>query len=159
MWSADIIYIRAKGGFAYGVAIMDMYSRKVLAFEVSNTMDEWFCVEAARKALSRYGRPRMIHTDMGKQFTGKAFSSLFEEARVSISVGKRGFKDNILIERFWRSLKWECVYLRDRLGLRELREVTREWVGYYNSRRLHQLLGYRTPDEVYYGVYYKEVAA
>ena len=100
----------------------------------------------------------MIHTDKGKQFTGKAFSSLFEEAGVSISVGKRGFRDNILIERFWRSLKWECVYLRDRQGLRELREVTGKWVKYYNSKRLHQSLGYKTPDEVYYGMDYKEVA-
>jgi len=159
VWCADITYIRAKGGFAYGVAIMDMYSRKILAFEISNTMDKWMCVEAAKKALARYGKPKVIHTDRGKQFVGKSFTALFEDAGVSISVGSRGFRDNLLIERFWRSLKWECVYLRDRMGLKELKEVTKEWVEYYNSERPHQSLGYKTPDEVYYGLDCKEVAA
>jgi len=105
VWCADISYIRVKGGFAYGVAIMDLYSRKVLSFEISNTMDEYMCAEAAEKALSKYGPTAMIHTDRGKQFLSKRFTTLFEDAGAKISVGERGFKNNIVMERFWRSYK------------------------------------------------------
>jgi len=122
-------------------------------------MDEWFCIEAAREALKRYGKPEVIHTDHGRQFMGRRFTRLFEEAGTKISVGERGFKDNIIMERLWRSYKWECVYLRERMGLKELKEVTREWVDYYNKVRPHQALGYRVPDEVYHGKLPKEVAA
>ena len=117
------------------------------------------CVEAARKALFGYGAPSVIHTDRGKQFAGRRFTTLFEEAGARVSAGEKGFGDNIVMERFWRSYKWECVYLRDRLGLRELKEVTGEWVDYHNRERPHQSPGYRTPDEVYYGESYKGVAA
>jgi|GEM_PF-6178415 len=104
-------YIRAKKGLAYEVAIMDMYSRKVLAFEVSNTMDEWFCVEVATRALSRYGKTQSDTHGQGETVCRQGgISTLFEDAGVSISMGERGFRDNILIERFWRSLKWECVF-------------------------------------------------
>ena len=151
IWCADITYVRTKGGFAYGVAIMDLYSRKVLSFKLSNTLDESFCLEAAEEALRKYGAPCIIHTDRGKQFTGKRFTKLFERAGSRISTGEFGFKDNILMERFWRSYKWECVYLRERMGLKELKETTRDWVRYYNSDRPHQSLGYKSPNEVYYG--------
>jgi len=111
VWCADITYIRAKGGFVYGVALMDFYSRKVLSFKLSNTLDESFCLEAAKEALREYGVPDMIHTDRGKQFTGKRFVTLFKEAGVKISVGELGFRDNVVMERFWRSYKWElCVF-------------------------------------------------
>ena len=117
------------------------------------------CLEAAREALKRYGAPKVIHTDRGKQFMGKRFRKLFVEAGSRVSVGERGFRDNIVIERFWRSYKWECVYLRDKMGIKELKDVTKEWVKHYNSERPHQALGYKTPDEVYYGGLRKDVAA
>ena len=159
VWCADITYVKVKGGYAYGVSIMDLYSRKVLAFEISNTMDEWMCIEAARKAMMKCGAPEIIHTDRGRQFVGRRFRRIFEEAGAKVSVGERGFKDNIVMERLWRSYKWECVYLRERMGLKKLKEVTREWVDYYNKVRPHQALGYRVPDEVYHGKLPKEVAA
>jgi len=105
---------------------MDLYSRKVLSFEISNTLDEHVCLEAAQKALARYGAPEMIHTDRGGQFVGKRFTALFKKAKVKMSVRERGFRDNLVMERFWRSYKWEFLYLRDRLGFKELREVTRQ---------------------------------
>ncbi len=107
-------------------------------------------MEAAKEALKRYGVPDVIHTDRGKQFTGKKFVTLFKEAGVRISVGEPGFRDNVVMERFWRSYKWEYVYLRERMDMRGLREITREWLRYYNEERPHQSLGYRSPDEVYY---------
>jgi len=158
VWCADISYIRVKGGFAYGVAIMDLYSRKVLSFEISNTMDEYMCIEAAEKALSKYGPTAMIHTDRGKQFLSKRFTALFEDTGAKISVGERGFKDNIVMERFWRSYKWEFVYLMEKMDLKELKKKTKQWVEYYNRERPHQSLDYKTPDEVYYGKEYNKVA-
>jgi len=151
VWCSDISYIKVKGGFAYGALIVDLYSRKILSLEISNTLDEQLCLEAARKAIAKYGVPHVIHTDRGKQFVGRKFTGLFRSMGTRISVGKRGFKDNLIVERVWRSYKWECVYLRDRMELKELKKVTEEWVTYYNEERPHQSLGYRTPDEVYYG--------
>jgi len=150
VWCADITYIKTKGGFVYGVAIMDLYSRKMLSFKLSNTLDESFCLEAVKEALREYGVPEVIHTDRGRQFTGKRFMNLFKEAGSKISVGELGFKDNIVMERFWRSYKWECVYLRDKMSMKELKEVSIKWFRYYNGERPHQSLNYRTPDEVYY---------
>ena len=94
--------------------------------------------------------PGVIHTDKGRQFTGRKFRKLFEESGSRISVGELGFRDNVVMERFWRSYKWECVYLREKLSLKELKDITKEWVKYYNAERFHQSLGYKTPDEVYY---------
>lgn len=151
VWTADITYIRVRGGYAYGVFIIDWYSRKILPFEISNTMDEWMCVEALELAMKSYGVPEIMHTDRGRQFMGRRFQRILENAGVKISVGEKGYKDNILIERLFRSYKWECVYLGDRLSLKELKEITKEWVEYYNRERPHQSLGYKVPDDVYYG--------
>jgi len=151
VWCADITYVKVLGGFGYGVAIIDLYSRKVLSMEVSNSMGKEMCLEAAKEAIKRYGVPEIIHTDKGRQFMSDEFIRLFKEQGVKISVGDMGFRDNIYIERFWRTYKYECIYLREINTLKDLREITKEWVSYYNSDRLHQSLEYRTPNEVYYG--------
>ena len=133
------------------VTIMDLFSRKVFSIKISNSLDMSFCIEAAYEAIRKYGFPCIIHTDRGKQFMSNEFIKLFEENGVKISVGDRGFKDNIVIERFWRTYKWEFAYLRDRFDtLGDLKEATKSWISYYNKRRHHQSLDYRTPDEVYY---------
>ncbi len=151
VWFADITYVRVKGGYGYCMALIDGYSRKVMAMKISNTLDAGFCLEAAKEAVRRYGAPDLVHTDKGKQFVGKEFSGFFEELGAKLSVSESGFKGNIVIERFWRTYKYECVYLWDKMDLRELKEKTKEWVRYYNSERLHQALEYKTPDEVFYG--------
>ena len=121
-------------------------------------MDEWMCVEALELAIKKYGVPEIMHTDRGKQFMGRRFQGILEEAGVRISVGEGGYKDNILIERLFRSYKWECVYLRDRVNLKELKGITKEWVKYYNKERPHQSLGYKLPDDVYYGEIVKKAS-
>ena len=135
VWVGDITYIKVESGYAYGVFIMDWYSRKILSYEISNTMDEWMCTEALELAMKKHGVPEIMHTDRGRQFKGRRFQRILEEAGVRISVGERGYKDNILIERLFRSYKWECVYLRDRMNLKGLKEITKEWVEYYNKER------------------------
>ena len=151
VWCADITYVKVLGGFGYGVAIIDLYSRKVLSMDISNSMGKEMCLEAAKEAIKRCGVPEIIHTDKGRQFMSDEFIRLFKEQGVKISVGDMGFRDNIYIERFWRTYKYECIYLREINTLKDLREITKEWVSYYNSDRLHQSLEYRTPNEVYYG--------
>ena len=120
---------------------MDMYSRKILLYEISNTMGERMCVKVLK----------VMHTDRGRQYMGRRFRRMLEEAVIKMGVGERGYRDTMLMERLWRSYKWECVYLREKVELKELKEVTKEWVEYYNKERPHQSLGYKTPDEVYYG--------
>jgi len=155
VWYTDITYVRIPGGFCYAVAIMDGYSKKVLSMKHSNTLDRMFCVEAAEEAVRKYGYPEIIHADKGRQFLSKDFLEVFKDdsgREISKpSFGDKGYRDNIYIERFWRSYKYECLYLRDVSSLKEVREISREWVEYYNGERLHQALGYRTPNEVYYG--------
>jgi len=158
VWTADITYIKVNDGYAYGIFIMDWYSRKILSYELSNTMDEWMCVGALESAIKKHGMPEIMHTDRGRQFMGRRYRKILEESGVKISVGERGYKDNILIERLFRSYKWGCVYLRDRMDLRELKEITKEWVDYYNRERPHQSLGYKVPDDVYYGEVVKEAS-
>ena len=119
--------------------------------DISNSMGKEMCLEAAKEAIKKYGFPEIIHTDKGRQFMSDEFIRLFKEQGVKISVGDMGFRDNIYIERFWRTYKYECIYLREINTLKDLREITKEWVSYYNSDRLHQSLEYRTPNEVYYG--------
>ncbi|MCD6370623.1 MAG: integrase core domain-containing protein [Thermoplasmata archaeon] len=101
--------------------------------------------------------PEVVHTDRGRQYMGRRFRRMLEEAVIKMSVGERGYRDNMLMERLWRSYKWECMYLREKVELKELKEVTKEWVEYYNKERPHQSLGYKTPDEVYYGEVSKSV--
>ena len=151
VWAADITYVPMARGFMYMVAIIDWHSRKVLAYRVSNTMEAGFCVEALREALARFGRPEIFNTDQGSQFTGSAFTGVLETAGVSISMdGKGRCYDNIFIERLWRTVKYEYLYLHAFDGGGSLRHGLRSWVAWYNRQRPHQGLGYKTPDEVYY---------
>jgi putative transposase len=151
VWSADITYIPMPKGFMYLAAIMDLYSRKVLTWSLSNTMDTNFCVAALEKALYLYGAPEIFNTDQGSQFTSEKFTSVLKEHGVKISMdGKGRFKDNIFIERLWRSVKYECVYIKEFKEVTELRESLKRWFLWYNGARLHQALGYRTPDKVYW---------
>ena len=150
VWCADITYIPMRRGFRYLVAVMDWSTRKVLAWRVSNTMDVRFCVEALQEALARFGRPEIFNTDQGSQFTSDDFTSVLRGAQVRISMDGRGrWMDNVFIERLWRSLKYECVYLHAFETGSELRAGLTRWIGYYNTRRPHSTLGGRTPDEAY----------
>ena len=152
VWCADISYIPVRRGFLYLVAIMDWASRHVLAWRLSNSLDADFCVEALDDALACHGRPEIFNTDQGSQFTSVAFTGRLREAGVRISMDGRGrCIDNIFIERLWRSLKYEAVYLRDLADGFEARRVIGEWIGFYNTERPHSALGGRTPAEAYRG--------
>ncbi len=150
VWCADITYIPMRRGFLYLVAVMDWATRKVLAWRVSNTMDMTFCIEAVREALARFGCPEIFNTDQGSQFTSSEFTDVLRAADVRISMDGRGrWLDNVFIERLWRSLKYECVYLHAFETGSELRAGLLRWIGYYNTGRPHSKLGGRTPDEAY----------
>ena len=150
VWAADITYVPVGAGFFYLVAIMDWASRAVLAWRLSNTMDTSFCLEALEEALARFGKPEIFNTDQGSQFTSQAFTGALERAGVRISMDGRGrFLDNIFIERLWRSLKHEDIYLKHYADGREARAGIASWIAFYNSRRPHQALGYKTPMSVW----------
>jgi len=150
VWCADITYIPLARGFLYLVAIMDWHSRKVLAWRLSNTMDVQFCVDALEEALDRYGRPEIFNTDQGSQFTSWAWTHCLKESGIRISMdGKGRFLDNIFIERLWRSLKYECVYLHAFSGGRDAKAGIGRWVDFYNHHRPHAAHGGRTPVLVY----------
>jgi putative transposase len=152
VWCADITYLPMRRGFLYLVAVMDWASRKVLAWRVSNTMDAEFCIEALEEAMARYGRPEIFNTDQGGQFTSPRFTGVLTGAGVRVSMDGRGrWMDNIFIERLWRSLKYECVYLHAFETGSELRAGLARWIGYYNAARPHSALGGRTPDEAHAG--------
>jgi len=150
VWCADLTYIPMRRGFLYLVAIMDWATRKVLSWRVSNTMEVEFCIEALEEALQRFGRPDIFNTDQGSQFTSPRFTGVLQDAGVRISMDGRGrWMDNVFIERLWRSLKYECVYLHAFEAGSELRAGLSRWIGYYNARRPHSALAGRTPDEAY----------
>ncbi len=152
VWCADITYIPVRRGFLYLVAIMDWASRCVLAWRLSNTLDAGFCVEALDEALARHGTPQIFNTDQGSQFTGFAFTARLREAGIRISMDGRGrCMDNIFIERLWRSLKYEAVYLHEIADGFAARRVIGQWIGFYNTERPHSALGGRTPAEAYRG--------
>ena len=152
VWCSDLTYIPMQRGFLYLVAIMDWASRKVLSWRLSNTMDADFCVEALEEALGIYGAPEIFNTDQGSQFTSLQFTQVLKEAGVRISMdGKGRWMDNIFIERLWRSLKYECVYLRDFQVGSEARGEIGTWMRYYDEDRPHSALGDRTPAEAYHG--------
>ena len=149
VWAADITYIPMARGFLYLVAIIDWYSRYVLAWRLSNTLDADFCVEALEEAL-RKGKPDIFNTDQGAQFTGEAFTGLLEQHGVRISMdGKGSYNDNLFIERLWRTAKYEEVYLKAYQDGREARIGLGNYFRFYNTERPHQTHGYRTPAEVY----------
>ena len=151
VWAADITYIRLWRGFAYLVAIMDWHSRYVLSWVLSTTLDAHFCVESLREALA-IGRPEIFNTDQGSQFTSDGFIGVLEDADIAISMDGRGrVFDNIFVERLWRSVKYEEVYLKDYGTVEEARQNLAAYFHLYNYERLHQSLGYLTPAEVYFG--------
>jgi len=149
VWAADITYIPMARGFLYLVAIIDWYSRYVLSWRLSNTLDAGFCVEALEEALKK-GRPDIFNTDQGSQFTGEAFTGLLQQHGVRISMdGKGSYNDNLFIERLWRSVKYEEVYLKAYQDGREARIGLGNYFRFYNNERPHQTHGYRTPAEVF----------
>jgi putative transposase len=151
VWSADITYIRLQQGFIYLVAVIDWWSRYVLSWAVSVTLDGYFCLEALERAL-RGGRPEIFNTDQGAQFTSRAFTERLRQGESQISMDGRGRAlDNVFVERLWRSVKYEEVYLREYNTVREARQGLGRYFGFYNEERLHQALGYRTPAAVYRG--------
>jgi putative transposase len=151
VWSTDITYVRMAGGFVYLVAVMDWFSRFVLSWALSVTMELDFCVEALKRALRR-GRPEIFNSDQGPQFTSEKFIGELETQGITISMDGRGrCFDNIFMERLWRSLKYEEIYLRDYELVPEARAGIGNWFRFYNQQRPHQSLGYRTPAELYLG--------
>ncbi len=152
VWAADVTFIPMRAGFAYLVAIMDVYSRKVLAWRLSNTQSARFCVDALQEALALHGTPEIFNSDQGAQFTSSAFTGVLEAAGVTISMDGRGrWIDNVFIERYWRSLKYEEVYLHAYDDLSQARSGIERYVRYYNRNRKHASLARRTPDSVYAG--------
>jgi putative transposase len=150
VWAADITYVPLAHGFAYLVAVIDWYSRRVLSWRLSNSMDTSFCVEALEEALERFGKPEIFNTDQGSQFTAKGFVDVLRAAEVLISMdGKGRCIDNVFVERLWRSLKYEDVYLYAYEGLVEARGGIGRYFAFFNERRPHQSLGYQTPDAIY----------
>ncbi len=150
VWCADITYIPAQRGFLYLVAIMDWATRHVLSWRLSNTMDARFCVEALEEALARYGPPEIMNTDQGSQFTGSAWITTLTDAGVQVSMDGRGrCMDNIFIERLWRSLKYEAVYLHELTDGFKAERVIRDWMDFYNTERPHSSLTGQTPAEAY----------
>jgi putative transposase len=151
VWASDITYLPMAHGFLYLVAILDIASRKVLAFRLSNTLTADFCVEALEEALVKFGAPEIFNTDQGSQFTGDEWIKVLDDAGVAISMdGKGRWIDNVFIERLWRSVKYEEVYLHGYTNGTEARTGLTRYFSFYNARRSHQTLEYRTPDEVYF---------
>jgi len=150
VWSTDVSYIRLARGFAYLVAIIDWYSRKVLSWRLSNSMDASFCVDCLEDALHWHGKPEIFNSDQGSQFTSNAFTGVLLRERITISMDGRGRAlDNIFVERLWRSVKYEDVYLKGYGNMAELTVGLLQYFSFYNEARPHQSLGYRTPNEVY----------
>lgn len=150
VWPSDITYLRIARGFAYLVAVIDWHGRSVLAGRLSNTMDTAFCVEALAEAIQHYGTPEIFNTDQGSQFTSAAFTGLLKEHPIRISMdGKSRALDNIIVERWWRSVKYEEVYPRQSQSLREAHAGLAAYFRFYNTERPHQSLANRTPADVY----------
>jgi len=150
-WATDICYLPMAKGFMYLVAIMDWHSRRVLSWRVSNTLDTDFCIEALEEALQRFGAPEIFNTDQGSQFTADAFTGVLKAHGIKISMdGKGRWIDNVFVERLWRSVKYEDVYLHAYETPTELRAGLARYFTFYNTRRRHSALDRRTPDAVYY---------
>lgn len=153
VWCTDITYIRMPKGFVYLVAVMDWYSRKVLSWEVSTSMDDSFCVSALERALRLYPAPEIFNTDQGSQFTGNAFTGVLKKHAIKISMdGKGRALDNIMVERLWRSVKYEEIYLREYGNVAQLRKSLKKYFHFYNHERPHQTFAGATPEEAYQGI-------
>ena len=151
VYAMDITYIPMAKGFVYLAAVMDWYSRKVLSWRVSITMDLHFCLEAMEEAIARYGKPEIVNTDQGSQFTSQAFTGLLKQQGIQISMdGKGAWRDNVFVERLWRSVKYEEVYLHAYDTVSEARAGIGRYFDVYNRRRPHSSLERKTPDQVYY---------
>ncbi len=151
VWASDLTYLPMAHGFLYLVAILDVASRKVLSFRVSNTMTPDFCVEALEEAIARFGAPEIMNTDQGSQFTSAAWTDVLKAEDTSISMdGKGRWIDNVFIERLWRSVKYEDVYLRSYENGREVQAGLTQYFDFYNRERIHQSHEYQTPDEIYF---------
>lgn len=151
VWASDITFIRLKRGFMYLVAVIDLYSRRVLSWKLSNTLDTAFCVESLNEALCE-AKPDIFNTDQGCQFTSYAFTETLKSQSIQISMdGKGRALDNVFIERVWRSVKYECTYLRQFETVSELKQALTKYFEFYNTKRYHQALNYKTPEEVYFG--------
>jgi len=160
VWSMDITYLPLARGFCYLTCVMDWASRRVLAFRVSNTLDASFCIEALQEALERFPAPLIMNTDQGAQFTSEGFTSVLLSHGVKISMDGRGrWLDNVFIERLWRSVKYEEVYLKAYESIPEARRELAAYFNFYNTRRRHQGLDNRTPDEVYWSTLHNEQQA
>ncbi len=163
VWSTDISYIPTLAGFGYKVAIIDVFSRKILSYRLSNSMHQSFCIEALNEALANYPHPEIFNSDQGSQFTGIKFTEILINKGITISMdGKGRALDNIFIERYWRSYKYENVFLKNYANLLEARLETAKYVKFYNTKRFHASLKYKTPDKIYYenlhlSVNYKEI--
>jgi putative transposase len=150
VWSADITYVRLAFGFAYLAAVIDWYSRAVLSWRLSNTLDCGFCVEALREALAKYGCPEIFNSDQGCQFTSREFILVLTDSKISISMDGRGrCLDNIFVERLWRSVKYEDIYLKGYQTIPEAKAGLAKYFDFYNHRRYHQALDSKTPWQVY----------
>lgn len=149
VWSTDITYIRMVRGFLYLCAVIDWYSRYVLSWKLSNSLDVFFCIEALNDAL-RYGKPEIFNTDQGSQFTSSAFTSILLDNEIRISMdGKGRALDNVFVERLWRSLKYECIFLNEYQDGQALWCSLNQYWNFYNDQRPHQSLAYKTPREVF----------
>jgi putative transposase len=151
VWAADITYIPMRRGFVYLMAVMDWYSRRVLAWRLSNTLTADFCLEAVREAIARHGRPEIFNTDQGSQFTGSEFTGLLKEHGIRISMdGKGCWRDNVFVERLWKSIKYEEVYLKAYDGVAEAKANLEAYLRFYNTRRPHRALDGKNPDAIYF---------
>ena len=150
IWATDITYIRLPKGMVFFTAVIDLYSRKILSWRLSNTMNVSFCIDCLTEALQKYGVPAIFNTDSGSQYTSEQFTSLLKKNGVLISMDGVGrCLDNIFVERTWRTLKYECIFLHDYNTMTKLREGIKSFIDYFNNERLHQSLEYQTPGEVY----------
>jgi putative transposase len=160
VWSTDISYIPMKRGFVYLIAVIDWFSRRVLSWKLSITMDVSFCLEALDEALKKYGKPEIFNTDQGSQFTSIDFTGRLKKEGIAISMdGKGRWCDNVFVERFWRSIKYEEVYLHAYDSVSEARSRIGQYIQFFNSRRPHSSLQAQTPDQVYFNRPQEQLAA
>jgi putative transposase len=151
VWATDITYIPMARGFVYLAAVMDWFARRILAWRLSNTMEASFCIDAVEQAIAKYGCPQIFNTDQGSQFTSAEFTSVLINNGISISMdGKGAWRDNVFVERFWRTVKYEEVYLHAYDGVGQARQSIDRYIAFYNTRRPHAALDGRTPDQAYF---------